>query len=488
MNTVIKRLLTQNKHIMHSLLGNFLPILVGICSMPILHKQLGEDRFGVIILIWITSNLVSLLDFGTVRVVTQTLAKFKIRDVPLPVIEMCQSVLVFLVMLSFGLFALGYFFRSSILKVDLHIVEYSEVAIAFYITLATVPFILITSLLKGILESQMKFGLANAIRVPMMSYLYIVPIFVVYLVGKNLIIISLALALGRIFFLVIYAYFVMKECGELFFSWHTSFAKCFSLLKGLGWFAVIATLSPILGFLDRLFINNLISTTVAGFYATPYEVVSRMSLVAASISSVLIPVLMKCHMENEKMAIETAKTYMKIIYYALMVPCLVLVLFSRDILAVWMGGGFAINSFMLLKIFSLGMLLNSVCSVPSSFMLVRREEKKLGMFYCLQMLLYPVALFVGIRSFGMIGGAVVWFLRILCDLIFFVVATVKVESNVFIKFKMFKNILSFIVLSVFVFVEFNLVIKVLIILIYSALSISSLIETQEQGINNVANG
>jgi len=446
MKQKISNLLAQNKYLIQNLIGNIIPIIIGIIAIPLLHKHLGEAKFGVLVLIWITSNLVSILDFGIVRFITQKLTKFNLNSIPEEIIIQCRSMVVLLFCLSLFLSVGGLFLKSYILNIDFTVIDFKEASWAYYITIATIPFILLTSIFRGMLESQMLFKVTNLIKIPMMSFFYIIPYFVCVLFSSSLVAITFALAIGRLFFMLVHVHYVKKIFPSMLKNWKINRKELYSNLGEIRWLGTISTLAPVLGFMDRFFVNTLISTTMIGFYATPYEIVSRMSLLSASLASVLIPVLVRSFAISEIEAIRNVNLYIQKIFFLLLPPTLLFAVFSREILLVWMGETFATNSFQLLSIFSVGMLLNSVCSVPYSFLQINGEQKKIGILYLGQILVYPFFLWLGIKEFGMLGAAIAWFLRIIIDLIFFLLS---VEAGYLARFFQLKSFVKMCALCIF---------------------------------------
>src|SRR6266851_7023296 len=67
------RLLARNT--VWNLIGSGAPLIVAVVCIPILIRELGKDRFGVLTLAWALIGYASLFDLGLGRALTQLVAK-----------------------------------------------------------------------------------------------------------------------------------------------------------------------------------------------------------------------------------------------------------------------------------------------------------------------------------------------------------------------------------------------------------------------------
>src|SRR5450759_4049184 len=58
-----------------NLVGQVLPLFVGIATIPMLIKGLGTDRFGILTLAWMVIGYFSLFDLGLGRALTQIISQ-----------------------------------------------------------------------------------------------------------------------------------------------------------------------------------------------------------------------------------------------------------------------------------------------------------------------------------------------------------------------------------------------------------------------------
>ena len=64
-----------SKNTIWNLSGNAIPLLVGVTAIPLLIKEVGTERFGVLTLLWVIIGYASLFDLGVGRALTQQITQ-----------------------------------------------------------------------------------------------------------------------------------------------------------------------------------------------------------------------------------------------------------------------------------------------------------------------------------------------------------------------------------------------------------------------------
>ena len=62
------------RHTSYNFLGLGLPLVVALFTIPVLVRELGDARFGLLTLIWAVTSYFGLFDLGLGRALTQQLA------------------------------------------------------------------------------------------------------------------------------------------------------------------------------------------------------------------------------------------------------------------------------------------------------------------------------------------------------------------------------------------------------------------------------
>ena len=152
----------------YNLIGKVLIILIGIISIPILINKLGLERFGILTLIWSLIGYFGIFDLGFGRATTKFVAEYmalgKLEELP----SLIWTSLFF--MFSFGLIggALAYL-TTPLLVGKIFTVSpdlFGETRRSFHLIGFIIPFVISTAGAVGVLEAQQRFGLINAILIP----------------------------------------------------------------------------------------------------------------------------------------------------------------------------------------------------------------------------------------------------------------------------------------------------------------------------------
>ena len=408
------RLLVRNTAL--NIIGQGLPMIVAFFTIPILIKALGTDRFGVLTIAWMTIGYFSLFDFGIGRALTQILSEMLATENNEKVSPLIWTSGFLLVMLGiFGSIVLCILtptIVSKILKIPFAL--HQETMSSFYVLAIAVPFVISTAGLAGILAAYQKFGTINALRVPLGLLNYIAPILILPF-SRSLFPIVLVLMFGRVI------------------SWLAHLAACFKVIpklsKGIridatiikpiihfgSWMTVSNIISPIMVVMDRFIIGALLSITYVAYYATPYEMVTRLWLVPTALVGVLFPAFASTYVQDKIRANMMYARSLKYVYLALYPITMFIILFAHEGLTLWLGNEFASNSTDVLKLLAVGVFINSLAQV--SFALVQGVGRPdiTSKLHLVELALYLPLLLWLITNFGITGAAIAWVIRISID-------------------------------------------------------------------------
>ena len=178
------RLLTNSKHLTKNtfwnLLGLGLPLLVGIATIPLLINAMSLERFGVLTLAWMVIGYFSIFDLGLGRALTKLISE-KIGsgdNKTIPELIWTALALMFLLSIigSIVVAAISQWLVYDVLNISITLQD--ETLSAFYALALSIPFVVSTAGLRGILEAYQKFKLLHFIRIPMGLFTFISPLVV----------------------------------------------------------------------------------------------------------------------------------------------------------------------------------------------------------------------------------------------------------------------------------------------------------------------
>ncbi len=282
------RLLARN--VVWNLIGNGAPMIVAVFSIPILIHGLGKDRFGVLALAWALIGYASLFDLGLGRALTQLVAQKlgagEDREVPTLVWTSLTLMLFLGVLGALAAVLLAPWLVHRVLNVPPEL--QLETLRSFYLLGLSIPVVISTAGLRGLLEAHQRFGMINALRIPMGVFTFAGPLLMLPF-SKSLFPVVAVLVCGRVIGWAAHLLLCLRVVPELRqrIAWDGGAAR--PLLRFGGWMTVSNIVSPLMVTLDRFLIGALASMTAVAYYATPYELVTKLWLVPGALVGVMFP-------------------------------------------------------------------------------------------------------------------------------------------------------------------------------------------------------
>jgi O-antigen/teichoic acid export membrane protein len=408
------RLLTRNTIL--NLCGQTIPILVAFIAVPVLVKGLGVDRFGVLTLVWLLIGYFGLFDLGLGQALTQLVAEKLGSGQEDGFSGLIWTALSLMLLLGFlGALIIGLLSAQLVyhwLKIPTAIQR--ETLQAFRLLAISIPFVVSTAGFQGILEAQQRFDLINAIRVPMGLFNYIGPLLVLPF-SDSLIPIIAVLATGRFLSWVIYLATCLRVTPTLRSDISLQRSVVRPLISFGSWMTVSSVIGPLMVYLDRFLIGSYASVSAVTYYATPEDAVTKLSVFPGALVNVLFPAFATSFTQDRKRTGMLFARGVKYIFLVLFPPVLIIVALAYTGLDIWLGADFAQNSMHVLRWLAAGVFLNGLAAVP--FALVRGVGRPdiSAKLHLVELPLYLLVLWWLLRSHGIEGAAMAWFLRMAID-------------------------------------------------------------------------
>ena len=454
------------KHSAYNLLGLGLPLLVAIFTIPVLIRGLGEARFGLLTLIWAVVSYFGLFDLGLGRALTQQLAVVfanKEHKKVGPLVATATVLMAMLGVLAGVLMAAAASWGVGLIQ---EVPDRQEAINAVYAMALVMPFIVLTSGFRGIREARHAFGIVNLIRLPMGLVTFLGPLVVVlYAQTPRLDYIAWVLVAGRILACAVHAYYAWRilPVDRSALVWRKDLIKVLGVSGG--WMTVSNIVGPLMGYLDRFVVGAFASAQAVAFYATPQEVISKLSIIPSALMAVLFPQFAQASSAFSKATIDMLERAASLIT-ALCMPAFVLIaLFSSEILTIWIGAQFAQSSSEILTLMACGMLINSISFIPLTWLQATNRAKTVALIHMIELPLFCLLLWLGLRELGIRGAAMAWVARILVDACLLWLALANLESRLAAVAKkyMFQSISLGILIYMTTLVNFSIASRLIIL-------------------------
>jgi O-antigen/teichoic acid export membrane protein len=407
-----------------NLLGQGVPLLVAIPAIPILIRTLGTDRFGILTLAWVVIGYFSLFDFGLGRALTQLVS----RNLGMQEQEQIPGLIWTALIMMFCLGVIGAlavalaspWLVRSILRIPSGL--QGESLNAFLLLAASIPVVISTAALRGVLEAHQQFALSNAVRIPSGLFTYIGPVLVLPF-SKSLFWIVAILLFGRIVTSAAYLVLGLRTVPSLGNRIALDRSVVVPLFRFGGWMTISNVVGPLMVYLDRFLIGTQISVAAVAYYATPYEIITKLLIIPGALTGVLFPAFSTSFVQDRDHAGLLVRRSMKYLFLTLFPGILLIVALAHQGLTLWLGSRFADHSAPVLQWLAVGVLFNSIAQIPFALVQGAGRPNLTAKLHLIELPLYVVALLWLLARFGIEGAAIAWAARTGIDmLVLFIMA------------------------------------------------------------------
>lgn len=399
-----------------NLIGLAAPLVAAVVAVPNLVAVMGTDRFGLLGIIWVVIGYFSLFDMGLGRALTKLMAERidRARDsetthlvwtamAALSALGVLTAVLVFLVAQPLV---------SGVLNVPQSLI--SEGTSSLQLLAIGIPFVVISSALIGLLEAYQKFRLIAAVRVPLGIWTFVGPMIAVQF-SSSLVLATAALVVGRMGFMLAYFHLARRVVAALRTPTIPRWKWLRPLVSFGGWLSVSNIVGPIMVYCDRIFIAAMISTAAVAYYITPYEMVTRLSILPQAVIGVLFPAIALAVRADRVRLDHIVSGAAGVIGFGMVPIAAAIFLFAPEALELWLGVEFRNFGTPIARFLAFGLLVNSVARIPLVLLQASGRPDMVAKLHLAELIPYLGILWLLIERFGISGAAIAWLIRVLVD-------------------------------------------------------------------------
>lgn len=412
------------RNILWNLSGFIVPIFAAVFSIPIIISNIGIERFGVLTLIFSMIGFMNIFDFGLTRSITHSVIKYKEEDNHNSVVSVINtgSIIIFSVALIISVLLQLFSdqIASSVFSVSKIIFDETKTSLS--IIAISLPFVIIQGASVSVLEAFGHFKYISLTKTPFSILMYALPA-VMSFISPTLVYISISLCVLRVFMAlsfwllqrrIVNSYangFLVAENAKI------SFCMAGELFKYGGWVSVSNIIAPIMLYIDRFFVASIVGAGLVAYYTTPFEMISKMSILAVSVSGVLFPLLAK-HLKTD---VTIANSYyikaMLGIGGVLLIPVIIGSVFSQEILSIWIDAAFARQSWVVFCLFLVGFLIHGLIQPAYIWIQAAGKPHITALAHVFDLILYIIYFPLLTKQFGIIGAATAWIIRVSISMI-----------------------------------------------------------------------
>lgn len=403
------------KNTVLNFIGQAVPLVVGVVTIPFIVRGLGTERFGLLSLAWVILGYFAIFDLGlgraTTKFVAEALGKGEEEEIPRVVWTAVTVQALLGVLGGLALAGITPLIVERLLKISPDLI--SKARTTFYLLSLSVPVVLVSGSFRGVLEACQRFDLVNAVQIPSSILTFILPL-VGVLLGLQLpgiVALILAARVGALLAYVVINLRLAPQLRRYSGAWSV-FPRLFSFG---GWVTVSSIVGPVLKYLDRFLIGALLSMSAVAYYTAPFEVISRLWILPGSLVMTLFPAFSTVGMKRKE---DLQELYIRSIKYLLLITgpvVLILVIFAPDILHLWLGADFARQSTLVFQVLLLGALIALMAPVSGGLLQGLGRPDLLAKLYLIEVPLNIILVWFLVQHLGIVGAALSFALRALIE-------------------------------------------------------------------------
>lgn len=395
-----------------NLIGNGTPLLVAVVAIPYLVRSLGDEKFGILTLMWALIGYFGLFDLGVGRALTYEVSIRATRQARQEIARSVNAGLIFtlctglagvlLVLAITFLVHAGLFGTRKVLTPDTR-------TAFLIISLAIIP-TTITSGLRGTMEGLKRFPSSNANRLIFGILMFLLPMAAIYNHDKSLTAIAGYLALGRLIVMLIAFWSVRDVLPEKL----KIELQEIRLLLGYGvWVTISTIISPLMVYGDRFIVSAILGAQVLTYYAIPQEFLQRLLLFPTALTQALFPRLTQ-HPAGDSMR-NLYRHFLMRVALVMGAVCLLVAFAAPPFFSIWISPAFADKARPIVWVLSAGVWFNSLGQLPYTMLHAMKLPKLTALFHIAELGLYGLVLIILCQHYGILGAAIAWSFRVTLD-------------------------------------------------------------------------
>ncbi len=404
------------RNVFWNLGGSLAPLLAAALAVPYIIEKLGAERFGLLTIIWVLIGYFSFFDMGLGQAITRRVAEGIDRDRPGDLATTIWTALFLMLGLSLVAGILIWLMIPWLTEDLLHIpdVLQKEFEMTLKIVAISMPIVVSTAGLRGVLEAYQQFRLINLIRIPMGMFIFLSPLLVLPF-NTSLIPLVLLLVVGRLLAWLVYARVMFNVLPELKHNIKLDRNAIGALLSFGGWMTVSNLVLPVMVYFDRFVIGAMLSLTAITYYVTPHEIVTRLRIIPTALGGVIFPALARSFSDSSTSTGKLFQQSQAAIFLGIFPPVLFISLFAFEGLSFWLDESFADQSANVVKWLAAGVLVNAMGATPVNLIRAAGRPDLTAKVYLAELPVFFLLLIKLVEIYGITGAAFAYFFRWLVD-------------------------------------------------------------------------
>jgi len=385
-------------------------LVITLATVPLYLEVLGHARFGLLAIIWLLLGYLGMLDLGLSTASTHALAQAGSEDESIKarifvtslIANTCIGLFTGLLLLVAGPWLIG---QGSLPPgID------DELRRALPWLCLAVPLTMAGGVLNGLLTAREEFGSLNLVNLAGTVLFQTVPLAAAFAFGPELNQVLPAAVLARAVPVVILLHLSRSRVDYASAAFDRRVLK--QLTRYGGWVMVTSLVGPVLVSADQLMIGALLGAAAVAPYNVANSLAVRLAVLPSALSQTLFPRLSGL---TEAEATELAGRSFRTLSLVVAIGCVPAILLVHPFFTLWLGSAFAAVSAPIAQVLLVAVWINSLAGLPFTLVRARGTPEVAARFHLLELIPFLSLLYFLIGSFGVMGAAFAWLMRVCVD-------------------------------------------------------------------------
>lgn len=400
------------RHTTYNIAGAVVPLFATLITLPLYLRAIGEERYGVLIILWTLLGYFGLFDLGLGRAVTNRIAAFRDRTSAEREEVFWTALLLNLALGAAGAIVLW----GAGVVVFQHLVTVpgplaAEVQAALPWMVLAFPLLLASSVMSGALMGREEFLAQNVVSIGTGVLIQVVPLVVAITVGPALPALVLAVVGVRVLSgISLFGLCIRRLPIRL--RPRVTRSQVRPLFGFGGWVTVTSIVGPLLSTLDRVIIGAVAGARAVTYYSVPFSLASRISILPGSLSSALFPRFSSLGDEERRALLDTAVRSLVVVVTPVAVAGM---LIMEPFLTWWVDAEFAAKAAPVGEILVIGLWVNCLAYIPLAKLQGQGRPDLVAKLHLAELLPYLALLWAALAWKGAVGAALAWSARVWVD-------------------------------------------------------------------------
>jgi O-antigen/teichoic acid export membrane protein len=388
------------------------PLAVALLCVPLLLRQLGTERFGLLSLAWALTAISGLFDLGIGRATTRCVAAQLGRGET----NRIHGTLTAAVRIAAPAGLVGALLLVLAAAVGAHrVIRYDpalqpEVLQATLLLALVIPLQTLIATYRGVSEACQQFRGISVVRMALGVANFAAPLAVAQY-SSHLALLVLALLLARVAACAAFRHLARQALPDAGAAMPLSACERRELLHAGGWFSVSAMVSPVLVQADRFFIGAVLSAAAVSTYAVPFDLVTQLLIIATAVSTVAFPSITHRLQTDTASARAEFDRWLLIVASAMAVATVLVAWWLPELLSAWIGTALPAEAATVGRWLCLGVWINSIGGMYFAWLHAQGRFRATALLHLVELPLYLATLTLLLHQFGVTGAAMAAVLR-----------------------------------------------------------------------------